>query len=161
MKTGNPWINGSLALIRDEKFIQVLFTIGQIFNIIRFTENELTKQKNVQAFQVVSLIKADIILYDEYISPVLQVRLAHLHEKGYSMGWGTFWGDGSDNGVPQNLRAQLVSSEAVKTALVLAGREDVMNFFPSYRELLNQNYHIKQIILGPNMYAWLYEKNKT
>jgi hypothetical protein len=132
-----------------------LFCFGEYLNYIRYQYNETVKMENEKSYQLINNIDPDYILYTEGIKPVLRQRSLSFYNKGYSIGWGTYFGKGSDGGVKNTIKNSLYNKKSV---LVLAEADYTITTYPSYLSMLNSNYSLVQTIKGPCIYALYYKR---
>lgn len=116
-------------------------------------------------FESIRRTDAEFVLVGDYPAPALRHFVPNIYDgnKAMSIGWGTFWGHGSDGGVPQELTKLIKGNEdsapAVKRMLVIASsRQQFDDIYPSYSQMIGKYYRLEQEIKATNIWAGTYIK---
>ena len=116
-------------------------------------------------FESISHTDAELVLVGDYPAPALRHFVPSIYDgnKAMSIGWGTFWGHGSDGGVPQELTERIKGDggavPAVKRTLVIASsRQQFDEIYPSYSQMIGKYYRLEQEMKATNIWAGTYIK---
>jgi hypothetical protein len=155
--------------IRFNKIIKKVFMVVPVLLIaygifIVIKRNHQYIQSNIQNKAVFNTIRqsdADLLLVSSYIpAPILRHFASEVvDKKNYiDMGWGTFFGHGSDGGIRADIKYLMQNSRLSKILVVSSTHEQFDEQYPSYTKILNKNYHLDQEFVGPNIWAGAFQK---
>lgn len=101
-----------------------------------------------------------LVIYSDYSSPALIAYQPWIQDVGLSMGWGTFFGHGSDGGPlsPKiiNLRDKLDSSNDKQITVVAPSRELFDDLYPTWTALLGSDFRLAEEVNAPSIWIGRY-----
>jgi hypothetical protein len=101
-----------------------------------------------------------LIIYSDYSSPALIVYKPWVQDVGLSMGWGTFFGHGSDGGPLSpsiiRFRGKLDSSNRQQITVVAPSREHFDDLYPTWAALLGSSFELAEEISAPSIWIGRY-----
>jgi hypothetical protein len=120
--------------------ILMIISVG-CFNSWRlFLFKGSTNLNNDRVIEIIKTGKFDCVFYSEYIAPVLVAKIPEIRSNSHSIGWGSFWGHGSDGGVPENVKTIFEDSkigQKKKFAIVSTSKENIIKYYPSWEKYYN------------------------
>lgn len=101
-----------------------------------------------------------LVIYANYSSPALIAYQPWIQDVGLSMGWGTFFGHGSDGGpLSPNIigfRDKLDSSNDKQITVVAPSRELFDDLYPTWATLLGSDFKLAEEINAPSIWIGRY-----
>lgn len=157
------WIFQRWALTRSLKALLtfsavVILIAGGVMSVERYNSFASARKSNYQALDLLRSQKADLILSDSYMMPVLSARAPEVYEHLHSMGWRTFW---EENVVPPELVDMITGlkqPQPVASILVILRHKDITRDFPRWNTLLNTYFNLDTDLEAPNIWVGLYRR---
>lgn len=142
-----------------------LIVLGIITTASNYNEYMQRRAEINSAFESIHRTDVGLVLIGDYPAPALRHFVPSIYDRNkvMSIGWGTFFGNGSDGGVPQELTKLIKGDDglahAVKRVLVIASsRQQFDELYPSYSQMMGKYYRLEQEIKATNIWAGTYIK---
>jgi len=140
--------------------ISMVAASGLLFNISYYNQKIEEKNANYSAIKYAIQSKADWYLISSYNQTVLSILAPEVFVNGLDIGWGTYYGNGSDGGVAAPgfvLFTDLVKNGGADSVTVVAlTKTQISDLYPTWSNYLHKMYALKREVHAPAMWVGEY-----
>lgn len=141
--------------------LTIAMTLSAVVLVFSFAIQTLNAgEANKAAIRSLDETADALIVYSNYSSPALIAYQPWVEDAGLSMGWGTFFGQGSDGGPLSpnimNFQSRLDSSNEQKITVVAPSRELFEDSYPTWTAFLGTDFELVEEIKAPDIWIGRY-----
>jgi 4-amino-4-deoxy-L-arabinose transferase-like glycosyltransferase len=134
--------------------LAALILISGIFlNWSEYRSISAKNNQNLTAFQEVRNTGAELVLYSAFLSPILASKTPDIHERGINFGWGSYYGNDSNNASANMAKAIESSADAGSILVVVRGEEKLIAEYLPLSDFLTANFEKTGSIEAPSFWA--------